>query len=163
MNDWEIIFINKTVSQILLVGNSFERGYVILMKITVINFYSQLIFISACDMLWLSDDYLLILMLKVILSLVYHVISETYVQFLTITRIFRIENCKKISYCESSSNVKSKFIQTRCRNAFENVSLIWLPECTCMFLNLQKIIEDVFQNFYVSLGTNTSSLLKNPI
>ena len=163
MNDWEIIFINKTVPQILLVGNSFERGYVILMKVTVINFYSQLIFISACDMLWLSDDYLLILMLKVILSLVYHVISETYVQFLTITRIFRIENCKKIYYCKSSSNVKSKFIQTRCRNTFENVSLIWLPECTCMFLNLQKIIEDVFQNFYVSLGTNTSSLLKNPI
>ena len=163
MNDWEIILINKTVPQILLVGNSFERRYVILMKVTVINFYSQLIFISACDMLWLSDDYLLILMLKVILSLVYHVISETYVQFLTITRIFRIENCKKISYCKSSSNVKSKFIQTRCRNTFENVSLIWLPECTCMFLNLQKIIEDVFQNFYVSLGTNTSSLLKNPI
>ena len=34
-------------------------------------------------------------MLEVILSLVYHVISVTYVQFLTITSIFYMENCKR--------------------------------------------------------------------
>ena len=34
-------------------------------------------------------------MLKVSLSLVYRVISVTYVQLLTITSIFSIKNCKK--------------------------------------------------------------------
>ena len=43
----------------------------------------------------LSDNYFLMLMLKVSLSLVYHVISVTYVQFLTITSIFCMKNCKK--------------------------------------------------------------------
>ena len=35
------------------------------------------------------------LMFEVSLSLVYHVISGTYVQFLTITSIFCMENCKR--------------------------------------------------------------------
>ena len=35
------------------------------------------------------------LMLEVSLSLVYHVISVTYVQFLTIKRTFCIENCER--------------------------------------------------------------------
>ena len=57
------------------------------MKVTIIV-YPQLISISTCDMLLLSDNYFLMLMLEVSLSLVYHVISVTYVQFLTITSIF---------------------------------------------------------------------------
>ena len=64
------------------------------MKVTIIV-YPQLISISTCDMLLLSDNYFLMLMLEVSLSLVYHVISVTYVQFLTITSIFCMENCKK--------------------------------------------------------------------
>ena len=72
-------------------------------------------------MLWLSDNYLLMLMLKLSLLLVYHVISahvisETYVQLVTITHIFCMENyiCME-PYCKScSSNVKSKLIKTRC-------------------------------------------------
>ena len=63
------------------------------MKVTIIKFYP--ICISACDMLWLSDNYLLMLMLKVSLFLVYHVISVNYVQCLTIMSIFCMENCKK--------------------------------------------------------------------
>ena len=39
-------------------------------------------------MLWLSDNYLLMILLKVSLSLVYHVISATYVQILTTKGIF---------------------------------------------------------------------------
>ena len=46
------------------------------MKVTIINFYPQLISISASDMLWRSDN-LLMLMLELSLSLVYHVISVT--------------------------------------------------------------------------------------
>ena len=46
-------------------------------------------------MLLPSDNYLLMLMLEVSLSLVYDVIRITYVQFLTITRIFCMENCKR--------------------------------------------------------------------
>ena len=65
------------------------------MKVTIINVYPQLISITACDMLLPSDNYLLMLMLEVSLSLVYHVISETYVQFLTITNMFCMENCKR--------------------------------------------------------------------
>ena len=57
-------------------------------NVTIINFYPQLISISACDLLWLSDNYLLMSMLKVSLSLVYHVITVTYVQFLIIKSIF---------------------------------------------------------------------------
>ena len=45
-------------------------------------------------MLWLSDNYILMLMLEVSLSLVYHVISGTNIQFLAITSIFCMENCK---------------------------------------------------------------------
>ena len=64
------------------------------MKIAIINFYAQLISILACDMLWLSDSYILMLMLEVSLSLVYHVISGTNIQFLAITSYFCMENCK---------------------------------------------------------------------
>ena len=64
------------------------------MQVTVINFYPQRISISACDMLRVSDSYLLMLMLEVSLSLVYHVISVNYVRFPTITSIFCMENCK---------------------------------------------------------------------
>ena len=51
------------------------------MKVTIINVYPQLISISACDMLLNSDNYLLMLMLKVSLSLVYHVISGTSISY----------------------------------------------------------------------------------
>ena len=46
-------------------------------------------------MLLPSDNYLLTLMLEVSLSLVYHVISETCVQFLTITNMLCMGNCKR--------------------------------------------------------------------
>ena len=65
------------------------RGLTVLMKVPIINFYPQPIFISVCNILWLSDSYLLMLMLKVSLSLVYHMLSVTYVNFL------------QISYCKS--------------------------------------------------------------
>ena len=65
------------------------------MKVTIINFHPQLISISACDVLLFNDCHLLILMLKVSLSLVYHLISVTYVQFLTIMSIFCMKNCKR--------------------------------------------------------------------
>ena len=100
MNDYEIIFIVKTDF-----SDSTRREFIwmrvhkphwilILMKIAIINFYPQLISILACDMLWLSDNYILMLMLEVSLSLVYHVISGTNIQFLAINSIFCVENCK---------------------------------------------------------------------
>ena len=96
INNCEIILIDKMISRILLEGNFFRCGclkpwphmVLILMKVTIINFYPQLISILACDMLQLNDNHLLMLMLNVSLSLMYHVISVTYVQFLTITSIF---------------------------------------------------------------------------
>ena len=51
------------------------------MKVTIINVYPQLISISECDMLLNRDNYLLMLMLKVSLSLVYHVISGTSISY----------------------------------------------------------------------------------
>ena len=51
------------------------------MKVTIINVYLQLISISAYDLLLNSDNYLLMLMLKVSLSLVYHVISGTSISY----------------------------------------------------------------------------------
>ena len=103
MNNCETIFIDKTDSSHptrmeffwMMVLKYQPHCVLILMKVTIINFYPQLISISACDMLWISDHYLLVLMLKVSLSLVYHAISVTYVQLLTITSSFCTNNCKK--------------------------------------------------------------------
>ena len=47
------------------------------------------------DILLPSENYLLMLMFEVSLSLVYHVIRVTYVQFLTITINFCMEDCKR--------------------------------------------------------------------
>ena len=58
------------------------------------NVYLQFVPILACDILWLSGNYLMMLMLEVSLSLVYHLISVTYVQFLTIMSIICMQNCK---------------------------------------------------------------------
>ena len=101
MNDWEILFTDKTDPLDPTRGEFFWMRVLKsiaplgLMKITIINVYPKLISITACDMLLPSDNYLLMLMLEVSLSLVYHVISETYVQFLIITSMFCMENCKR--------------------------------------------------------------------
>ena len=65
------------------------------MKVTIINVYPQLISISACEMLLPSENYILMLILEVSLSLVYFEIRVTCVQFLTITIMFCMENYKR--------------------------------------------------------------------
>ena len=127
------------------------------MKVTIINFFPQLTSISACDMIWLSENYLLMLMVEVSLSLVYHVISVTYAQFFTVISIFCMENCKKISYCKSSSNVKSKLIRTRRRNVFENVCLKWRP----LYIFKQMLTFNVLHKTYGEKKNIIHSLFKS--
>ena len=70
-----------------------------------------------------------------------------------------MENCKRyltISYCKSSSNVKSKLTKLRRRNVFENVCLIWLY----IYISLPRLFVHIDNSVLVllqCLRTNSSA------
>ena len=83
-----------------------------------INLLASLLACLASDMLWLSSNYLSMLMLS--LSLVYHVISVTMFNFL-LSRAFFVWKIVKNILLQISY---SKLIKTTCQNIFENVCSI---------------------------------------